>query len=450
MFLIFAFQITSVGPDVTSVDRDTKFGLASDSVDDKSVESAPLINTSSRVCLESQEAGSASQVLCTEQAVELTDNSPGLEFEDFLPEPNQEEAVVASSVEGTTLLDEALQNINSDLSLTETGGSFPLPKDAGEEDASTQADLPSDYDFSTVLRPSASPSRIRVEENGLDVEGKRPHWNVHGHASDSSIKVGEYIPHGELSQPLSNPHGHSSDAHIKIGEYISEVGPSRPRWNVHGHISAAHIQVGEYASEVEPSRPRWNIHGHASDAHIKIGEYVSEVEPARLRWNVHGHTSDAHIRIGENVSNVVSSRPRWNIHGHVSQSHIKIGELVSDASASKPRWSPFGHASQSSIQIGEWTPSTETDLIPHQKAVSGPASSSTVQAFLYSEEFSTIKESNKEQPDCKGKVLPPERPPDSSLADNLDEEQERSLGEEGECLLVIFIWQALAKILCSQ
>ncbi|KAJ6666431.1 hypothetical protein lerEdw1_000705 [Lerista edwardsae] len=426
-------QITSVRPEVTDADRDTEFGLAGDSVGDKSVESAQSINASSYVYSESQEAGSASQVLCIEQAMEQTDNAPelGLEFEDFLPKPNQEETVVASSAEGTTLLDEALQNINSDLSLTdETGDDHPLPKDAGEGEASTQVHLPSDYDFDTVLRPSASPSQIGVEGNSLNVEGTRPRWNVHGHVSDSNIKIGEYIPHGELSQPLSNPHGHSSDAHIKIGEYTSEVGSSRPRWNVHGHVSAAHIQVGEYAPEVEPARPRWNVHGHASNASIKIGEYVSEVEPARPRWNVHGHASDANIRIGENVSDVASSRPRWNVHGHVSQSHIKIGELVSDASASKPRWSRFGHASQSSIQIGEWTPAAETDPIPHQKAVSGPASGSTVQTVLYGEEFSTVKESEEEQPDCKGKVLPQERPPGSALADNLDEEQEGSLGEE--------------------
>ncbi|XP_066489443.1 gamma-tubulin complex component 6 [Tiliqua scincoides] len=426
-------QITSVAP--VTVNTGTELGQASESVNDKLREPASSINTPSHICSESQEAAAASQVLCMEQAVGLSECSPelGLEFEDFLPKPNQEETVVVPSVDGTSLLDEALQNINSDLSLTDqTGENHPLPKDAGEREASAEVHLPSDYDFNTVLRPLVSSSHTRMEENGLDVEGRRPRWNVHGHASDANIKIGEYTPCGELSQPLSNPHGHSSDAHIKIGEYTSEVEPSRPRWNIHGHVSMAHIQVGEYTSEVEPSRPRWNIHGHASDANIKIGDYVSDVEPARPRWNVHGHTSDASIRIGENISEVASSRPRWNIHGHVSQSHFKIGELVSDARASKPRWCPFGHASQSSIQIGEWTPSAETDLIPHQKAVSGPASSSTIQTLLYSEEFCTTKESNKEQQDCTGKVLPQSRPPGSALANNLDEEQERDLGEDVE------------------
>ncbi|XP_053108080.1 gamma-tubulin complex component 6 isoform X2 [Hemicordylus capensis] len=419
-------QATSVEPecsDVVGIERNTEFGLVSTSLDDKSLDGAQSTNIQSSDYSESEEPGTLSQVLCIEQSVGLSESVPelGLDFEDFLPKP-LDESLIAPDVEGKSLLEEALQNISSDLSLTD----HPMQKDVAGGETSTQVHLHSEYDFNTILRPSVSQSHVRAGENVFDVESTRPRWNVHGHASDANIKIGEYVPLTTLSQPHANPHGHSSDAHIKIGDYTSEVEPSRPRWNIHGHVSAAHIQVGDYASEVEPSRPRWNIHGHASDSNIKIGEYVSNVEPTRPRWNVHGHMSDASIKIGENVSEVVSARPRWNIHGHASQSHIKIGELVSETETSKPRWNPFGHASQSSIQIGEWIPSTETDLIPHQKGVSGPASSSTVQTFLYNGEFCTIKGNNEEH-ECKGKSTS-----DETLADNLDEKQESSLGENEE------------------
>uniref|UniRef100_A0A8C0BYF7 Gamma-tubulin complex component 6 n=1 Tax=Buteo japonicus TaxID=224669 RepID=A0A8C0BYF7_9AVES len=315
-------------------------------------------------------------------------------IEDFLSKP-QDEQPVAISIQGS-LLDEAFRNINSDLSETsQVSENQPALKGALEED-NAPLHQQKEYDFNTVLRPSAAwQGHVRVGENVFDVEYRRPRWNIHGHASDANIRVGEYVPYVDTYQPHSSPYGHSSDSHIKISSYTSEVESSRPRWNIHGHVSEAHIKIGEYASEVEPSRPRWNIHGHASEANIKIGEYVSNVPPTRPRWNIHGHASDANIKIGENVSEVVSARPRWNIHGHASQSHIKIGELVSDTEPLKSRWSPFGHASQSSIQIGKWAPSTENDPIPHRKTISGP-SDSTVQTLLYCEELPPAEGSRKE------------------------------------------------------
>ncbi|XP_077194421.1 gamma-tubulin complex component 6 isoform X2 [Paroedura picta] len=369
-------------------DRAEESGLAGANSDDKSSGLPQSAN------VQSEKEETASQVLCTEPTAVPEFN---LDFEDFLPKPLEGISVPPSAQE-INLLDRALQNISSDLSLTDCADiPDPVQKDTAAEEASPQVDPCSEYDFNTILRPSASHSHVQLGENVFDVESRRPRWNIHGHASDANIKVGEYIPLTQLYQSHANPHGHSSDAHIKIGEYTSNVEPSRPRWNVHGHVSAAHIQIGEYASEVESSRPRWNIHGHASDANIKIGEYVSNVEPTRPRWTIHGHVSDANIKIGENVSEVVSSRPRWNIHGHASQSHIKIGELISDAEVCRPRWSPFGHVSQSSIQIGEWTPSTEADLITHHKTTSGPASGSTVQTFLYGQEFCSTKEKDNGQ-----------------------------------------------------
>ncbi|XP_025937294.1 gamma-tubulin complex component 6 isoform X3 [Apteryx rowi] len=340
---------------------------------------------------------------------------PDVNIEDFLSKP-QDEQPVAINIEGS-LLDEAFQNINSDLSETSRiSKNQPLLRGALEEEGDTPLYQQNEYDFSTVLRPSAVwQGHIRVGENVFDVDYKRPRWNIHGHASDASLGVGEYVPHVDTYQPHSHPYGHSSDSHIKISSYTSDVQSHRPRWNVHGHVSEAHIKIGEYTSEVEPSRPRWNIHGHASEANIKVGEYVSNVAPARPRWNIHGHASDANIKIGENVSEAVSARPRWNIHGHASQSHIKIGELVSDTEPLKSRWSPFGHASQSSIQIGKWAPSTENDPIPHRKTISGPSSSSTVQVLLYNEELSPAEGSRKEvkTSQAKKKTLPQSQSPDS-------------------------------------
>ncbi|KAM6425644.1 gamma-tubulin complex component 6 [Rhynochetos jubatus] len=335
-------------------------------------------------------------------------------IDDFLSKP-QDEQPVTIGIQGS-LLDEAFRNINSDLSETpQVSADQPVLGGALEGEGSAPLHQQNEYDFNTVLRPSAAwQGQARAGANVFDGEYRRPRWNIHGHASDASIRVGEYVPHVNTYQPRSSPYGHSSDSHIEISSYTSEVESSRPQWNIHGHVSEAHIKIGEYASEVEPSRPRWNVHGHASEANIKIGEYVSNVAPTRPRWNIHGHASDANIKIGENVSEVVSARPRWNIHGHASQSHIRIGELVSDTEPLKSRWSPFGHASQSSIQIGEWAPCTEDDPIPHRKPISGPSSDSTVQTLLYSEELPPAEGSRKEAKtsQVKEEALPPSQSSD--------------------------------------
>lgn len=398
--------------------RDTKSELTNYISNDQSLELKQPLNVQPTDCSESEEAEVASQTACSDQMATLSKGMSelGLNFEDFLPKPQEE---ILQTTQQTNLLDEALESINSELSLSDQRKeSNSLPKEALEEETVFHASLENEYDFNTVLRPSVSQSHIQVGENVFNVESRRPRWNIHGHISDASIKIGDYIPHTELSQPHSNPHGHSSDAHIKVGEYASEVRPHRPRWNIHGHVSIAHIPVGEYASEVELSRPRWNIHGHASDANIKIGEYVPKVEATRTRWNIQGDILDTNICTGENVSESLSSRPRWNVHGHASESHFRVGELVSDSESSKPRWSAFGHASQSSIQLGEWTPSTDNDPIPHLKAGFGPASSCTVQMSLYNGGFSEGKGEKQET-----------KPPDLGLA-NLDKMQEESFGEE--------------------
>ncbi|KAM6304095.1 gamma-tubulin complex component 6 isoform 2-T3 [Podargus strigoides] len=386
-------------------------------------------------------AGSESSFQSSEQAcnpIYSGDSLPesNVNIEDFLPKP-QDEQPVAISVQGS-LLDETLRNINSDLpEISQVSESQPVLRGTLEGEDSAPLHQQNEYDFSTVLRPSAAwQGHVTVEEDVFDVEYRRPRWNIHGHASDANIRVGEYVPHVDTYQPHASPYGHSSDSHIKISSYTSEVESRRPRWNVHGHVSEAHIRNREHASEVEPSKPRWNIHGHASEANIKIGEYVSNVAPTRPRWNIHGHASDANIKIGENVSEVVSARPRWNVHGHASQSHIKIGELVSDTEPLKSRWSPFGHASQSSIQIGKWAPSTENDPIPHRKIISGPSSDSTVQTLLYSEELSPAEGSRKEakMSQVKEKTSPQSQSSDSVpvLPDANIEDDKKNITEENQ------------------
>uniref|UniRef100_A0A8C5SRI6 Gamma-tubulin complex component 6 n=1 Tax=Laticauda laticaudata TaxID=8630 RepID=A0A8C5SRI6_LATLA len=405
---------------IMDMGRDTKSELTNYISKDQSLELTQPLNVQPTDCSELEEAEVASQTTCSDQMATLSKgiSELRLNFEDFLPKPQEE---IFQTTQQTNLLDEALESINSELSLTDQRKeSLSLPKEATEGETVFPASLDGEYDFNTVLRPSISQSHIQVGENVFNVESRRPRWNIHGHVSDASIKIGGYIPHNELSQPHSNPHGHSSDAHIKVGEYASEEQPRRPRWNIHGHVSIAHIPVGGYASEVEVSRPRWNIHGHASDANIKIGEYVPKVETTRTRWNTQGDIVDTNICTGENES--LSSRPRWNGHGHASESHFKIGELVLDSESSKPRWSAFGHVSQSSIQLGEWTPSTDSDPIPHFKSGFGPASSCTVQTFLYSGGFSDEKGEEQET-----------RPPDIGLA-NLDKIQEESFGEEEQVI----------------
>ncbi|XP_053942482.1 gamma-tubulin complex component 6 isoform X2 [Cuculus canorus] len=438
-------QVSSVKPLCSSETvgrKESEPGLEYATSADKALPVPELTNNDADQLFQPKAAGSESSLQTSEKAHSLlysADSSPesDVNMEDFSSKP-QEEQPVSISIQGS-LLDEAFQNINSDLSEnSQVSENQPVLRGAlvGEDNAPLHQQ--SEYDFETVLRPSAAwQGHVRVGENVFDVEYRRPRWNIHGHASDASIRVGEYVPHVGIYPPRSSPYGHSSDSHIKIS-YTSEGVSSRPRWNVHGHVSDAHIKIGEYASEVEPSRPRWNIHGHASEANIKIGEYVSDVAPTRPRWNIHGHASDTSIKIGENVSEVVSARPRWNIHGHASQSHIKIGELVSDTEPLKSRWSLFGHMSQSSIEIGKWAPSTEDDPVPHRKTISGPSSDSTVQTLLYGDQLSPAEGSRKEAKvsGVKEKTLPHSQASDSVTvfpdANIKDDKKESTMEEKQE------------------
>ncbi|XP_075409562.1 gamma-tubulin complex component 6 isoform X1 [Tenrec ecaudatus] len=295
--------------------------------------------------------------------------SAGLAIQDFLP-LGEAPLLGEGPVDGEApLLEQALQTIGADL--LSTVGAHPA--------ACTQQPQVQEYDFSTVWRlvvaPTGSPQATEGSPDSQPQQETPPKED----ACSSDVLLAQ--PHSLSSTPsleaseeeglgLQNPfHGHVSDASIKVGEYVSDVAPSRPRWSIHGHVSDASIRVGENVSDVAPSRPRWNTHGHVSDASIRVGGNVSDVAPSRPRWNTHGHVSDASIKVGENVSDVAPSRPRWSIHGHVSDASIKVGEYVSDVAPSQPRWNVHGHVSDASIRVGE----NISDVAPSRPRWSGHA-----------------------------------------------------------------------------
>ncbi|XP_067915266.1 gamma-tubulin complex component 6 isoform X2 [Heterodontus francisci] len=320
-----------------------------------------------------------------------------ISFEDFLPKEQQQPGAALEVVKQTTELDVALKEIGSELS---------------DEKKSIAVDK-EEYDFNNSLVASGSAhDKASQGKNHSQVNSRISQWNVHGHHSNSRIKVvctsdnkpsgpnaniynpmpdsnlnvGEYISNVEPARPRWNAHGHVSESNIQVGGYLSNVEPSRPRWNIHGHVSKGHILVGENVSDIEQSWPQANIHGHASQANIQVGEYVSNVEPYRARWNIHGHVSQANIQLGKNLSDIEPAGPQWSICSQSSRPLIKIGQHVSDVESPVLGWGSFGHPSQSNIRIGEWSPDVEENLIPRLKPSFGPSSGSTVQDILYNKQ----------------------------------------------------------------
>uniref|UniRef100_A0A8C2GCI3 Gamma-tubulin complex component 6 n=1 Tax=Cyprinus carpio TaxID=7962 RepID=A0A8C2GCI3_CYPCA len=208
----------------------------------------------------------------------------------------------------------------------------------------------------------ASDSHIRVGEHVSEVTTSIPTPNIHGHASDANIRVGEHVSEVTTPFPTPNIHGHASDSHRRVGEHVSEVTTPIPTPNIHGHASDAHIRVGEHVSEVTTLIPMANIHGHASDSHIRVGEHVSEVTTPLPMLNIHGHASDAHISVGEHVSEVTTHIPTPNIHGHASDSHRRVGEHVSEVTTSIPIPNIHGHASDAHISVGEHVSEVTTHI----------------------------------------------------------------------------------------
>ncbi|XP_007502809.1 gamma-tubulin complex component 6 [Monodelphis domestica] len=256
-----------------------------------------------------------------------------LDLKDFLPRPLPEEP--SASPGAPALLEAALQTISMDLP---PGGS---EGQEGSEEQQQQL-----YDFTTVLRPSATaetPSPSRGLPAPRDVP--RPRWSFRSHGPESSVQSGlpprDLIPEPEAPQPCPGP------------------ASGRPRWNIHGHKDA---------TTVEPAPPRGSVHGHVSESSIPLGACTSEVVP---------------------------SRPRWNLHGHASLSHMRMGDLAVEAETPRPRCSPFGHASWSSLQLGPSEPPPPPK--PPSRHTTPAAAASTMQWFLYNRELG-----------CSGPDRPPQ------------------------------------------
>ncbi|XP_055415392.1 gamma-tubulin complex component 6 [Bubalus kerabau] len=303
--------------------------------------------------------------LLSGQAEEPGPLSAGLSLRDFLPAAQGAEPGLSGMA---PLLEEALQTIGSD-----------LPPVA----PSTAMDLtpvrPQEYDFRTVLRPTVATSG---SAGALQTAGGSPGSRGQQLREDIQVPPGTCgpdppqhpSPQEERCPTTAQVLG--AEPGVPRGGCASGMTPSRPRWNVHGHVSDASIRVGENVWDVAPSRPRWNVHGHVSDASIRVGENVWDVAPSRPRWNVHGHVSDASIRVGENVWDVAPSRPRWNLHGHVSQSSVMLGVLSGEAEPNLPRppLCPPDPGPQLGLSSGAQGPAQEHTLQLPVETASGSSS----------------------------------------------------------------------------
>ncbi|KAM6162270.1 gamma-tubulin complex component 6 [Erethizon dorsatum] len=290
--------------------------------------------------------------------------SGSLSITDFLPAGSGAEQPVH---DGTPLLDQALQTICSDVLPSSTvealSAEGTLPAQPQEYDFSTIL-RPA---VTAMLSPGPLQAFKGSEEQQLwgNTCGRPDECapDIHG-----PLCLPCPLTHSAAREANSRLPGWplvpTSGAALPTGGCASGTAAPQPHWNIHGHVSDASIRVGENVSDVATSRPRWNIHGHVSDASIRVGENVSDVATSRPRWNIHGHVSDASIRVGENVADVATSRPRWNIHGHVSDSSIQIGENLSDVASSRSCWN--GHSTQPLFLEAESNPPRLSCNLPGQ------------------------------------------------------------------------------------
>ncbi|XP_057598865.1 gamma-tubulin complex component 6 isoform X2 [Hippopotamus amphibius kiboko] len=248
--------------------------------------------------------------------------SAGLSIGDFLPVAQGAEQPVLTS--SAPILEEALQTIGSDAP--------PLaPSSAG----ATGPSGPQEYDFRTILRPAvatpASPGSLQAAGGGLGSRGQLLWEDTHmrldtcvpdGQVALPPLHPPQHPSPQESSQATGQPLGHVAEP---AEGYASSR--RRPRWNIHGHVSDASIRVGENVWDVVPSRPRWNIHGHVSDANIRVGENVWDVAPSQPRWNVHGHVSQSSVMLGVLSGEAEPHVPRssWVPPDHGSQSGLCSG-----------------------------------------------------------------------------------------------------------------------------
>ncbi|XP_036721031.1 gamma-tubulin complex component 6 isoform X4 [Balaenoptera musculus] len=376
--------------------REEQHEAARDGPDRQSVLTPrPLESPAAGACGSGPGAGPPS-----EQAEEPGPFSVGLSIQDFLPAAQGAEQPVLTSA--APVLDEALQTIGSDLPpLAPSAAADTGPSGPQEYDFRTI--------LRPAVAAPASPGALQTAGGSLGSEGQQLREDTHVQPGTCVPDGRVALPHThppqhtsrqeESSQATGQLCGQVAEPGVPTEGYAAGMAPSRPRWNVHGHVSDASIRVGENVWDVAPSRPRWNIHGHVSDASIRVGENVWDVAPSRPRWNVHGHVSDASIRVGENVWDVAPSRPRWNVHGHMSQSSVMLGVLSGEAEPNVPGppWAPPDHGSQSGLSLGAQSPAREQEpRLPAETAsggsgaqVAGPGSGrgeeSGLQALLSAE-----------------------------------------------------------------
>ncbi|XP_053741028.1 gamma-tubulin complex component 6 isoform X1 [Synchiropus splendidus] len=261
-------------------------------------------------------------------------------------------------------------NVHMELPLSQAGvGEVHQP----EQDHSSHSTV-------DLVPPHVEVSNSDVKAGVPEGGALPPPKSVHGHASDSHIKVGENVSDIVAALPTPNLHGHASDSHIKVGQLVSEVVDAVPSPSVHGHVSHAHIQVGENVSEVASPLPTANVHGHASDANLKVGEFVSNVPEEKPRWSKHGHASDCTLQIG---CVVPGSEPATlplpgSAHGHSSDSTLGVGCLVSEPELKRSPLpgSTYGHSSDSTLGVGCIVMQEEPKLLPLPGSSHGHSSDS--------------------------------------------------------------------------
>lgn len=192
----------------------------------------------------------------------------GLSLRDFLPAAQGAEAGLSGTA---PVLEEALQTIGSDLP--------PMAP-------STAMDLtpvrPQEYDFRTVLRPTVAASG---SAGALQTAGGSPGSRGQQLQEDTQVPLDTCgldppqhpSPQEERCPATAQVLG--AEPGVPRGGCASGMTPSRPRWNVHGHVSDASIRVGENVWDVAPSRPRWNVYGHVSQSSVVLGVLSGEAEP---------------------------------------------------------------------------------------------------------------------------------------------------------------------------
>ncbi|XP_061062595.1 gamma-tubulin complex component 6 isoform X2 [Eubalaena glacialis] len=368
--------------------REEQHEAARDSPDRQSVLTPqPLESPAAGACGSGPGAGPPS-----EQAEEPGPFSVGLSIQDFLPAAQGAEQPVLTSA--APVLDEALQTIGSDLPpLAPSAAADTGPSGPQEYDFRTI--------LRPAVAAPASPGALQTAGGSLGSEGQQLREDTHVQPDtcvpDGRVALPQAHPpqhpsrQEESSQATGQLCGQVAEPGVPTEGYASGMALSRPRWNVHGHVSDASIRVGENVWDVAPSRPRWNVHGHVSDASIRVGENVWDVAPSRPRWNVHGHVSQSSVMLGvlsgEAEPNVPG--PPWAPPDHGSQSGLSLGaqspareqeprlpaETASGGSGAQVAGPGSGRGEESGLQAllsAEAAPTALEDSIPEEP---GPGAS---------------------------------------------------------------------------